>query len=135
PLPNHTGQSLRQSSQLTTDRVDDFAREAAQREGLMKKAASLAEKNSRWCKEFRCSKIGLQQQGGYEMKVRKITVCLSLLFFLTAAGSLRAQEKSPADAQTACRSFVQGFYNWYVQKTKKAATDQEGGFSQALKYK
>ncbi len=69
------------------------------------------------------------------MRACKLIIGLSLFFFLTAAGSLRAQEKSTAEAQAACRNFVQGFYNWYVQKTQKAEADQEGGFNLALKYK
>lgn len=69
------------------------------------------------------------------MRVCKMIIGLSLFFFLTATTPLRAQEKSPAEAQAACRNFVQGFYNWYVQKTQKADADQEGGFSLALKYK
>lgn len=69
------------------------------------------------------------------MRLCKKITGLSLLFLLLLTGTLRAQDKSPENSQAACRSFVQDFYNWYVQKTRKAEADQEGGFAAALKDK
>ena len=50
-------------------------------------------------------------------------MCPSLLFLLAVASSIPAQSKSapspaqsPQDPERSCRTFVQGFYTWYVPK-------------------
>jgi hypothetical protein len=57
------------------------------------------------------------------MRMTKKDMCRSLLFLLAAASSIPAQSKSaqspaqsPQDAERSCRTFVQGFYSWYVPK-------------------
>jgi len=57
------------------------------------------------------------------MRMTKKEMCCTLLFLLAAASSIPAQNKnsqspaqSPQDAERACRTFVQGFYAWYVPK-------------------
>ena len=47
-------------------------------------------------------------------RMYKKTVCWSLFFFLATCGSLHAQDASPKKIQS-CRTFVQGFYNWYLR--------------------
>lgn len=70
------------------------------------------------------------------MKISKRIVCWSLFFFLTTSCSLHAQVKSPRDIQRSCRTFVQGFYDWYVRRTLKAeARHESGGFDLAIKYR
>ena len=49
------------------------------------------------------------------MKMDKKTLGWTLCFFLATCGSLRAQERNGDEIQS-CRTFVQGFYNWYVGK-------------------
>jgi hypothetical protein len=53
--------------------------------------------------------------GGRMKRMFKKSVGWSLFFFLATFGSLHAQETSPEEIQS-CRTFVQGFYNWYVGK-------------------
>jgi len=57
------------------------------------------------------------------MRMTKKEMCRSLLFLLAAASSIPAQSKSaqspapgPKDAERSSRTFVQGFYTWYVPK-------------------
>jgi hypothetical protein len=55
------------------------------------------------------------------MRVSTKTVCLGLCFFLATSGSLNAQQESPQEMRKSCRSFVQGFYNWYFRKLIKGS--------------
>lgn len=48
------------------------------------------------------------------MRNYKKSVCCSLLVFLTICGSIHAQEASRDEIQF-CRTFVQGFYTWYLR--------------------
>jgi hypothetical protein len=48
------------------------------------------------------------------MRISKVTAVLSLAIFLITACPLKAQGKGLPDDETACRTFVQGFYDWYV---------------------
>ena len=50
------------------------------------------------------------------MRISPKIVGWSLFFLLAATISLRAQEKTPQDIQQSCRTFVQGFYDWYVPR-------------------
>ena len=50
------------------------------------------------------------------MRERKIVIGMLLVFSLRISCQLFAQEKSAADADLACRRFVQEFYDWYVPK-------------------
>ncbi len=50
------------------------------------------------------------------MRISPKIIGCSLFFFLAATSSLRAQEKAPQDIQQSCRTFVQGFYDWYVPR-------------------
>ena len=65
------------------------------------------------------------------MKFAKITSCWLLFFALPY--SLQAQTKGSRGVSEPLRSFVQGFYNWYVPR---ALSDNAGPASElALKYK
>jgi hypothetical protein len=48
------------------------------------------------------------------MRISKTTAVMSLVVFLVTARSLKAQTKNSQGDETACRTFVQGFYDWYV---------------------
>jgi len=55
------------------------------------------------------------------MRMTRKEIGLSLLLLLAAAPAIRAQNQpspaqSPQDAERSCRTFVQGFYAWYVPK-------------------
>jgi hypothetical protein len=67
--------------------------------------------------------------GGKSTGVLKLAAwCVLVLFALT--GPIRAQEKSPEDPQSACKSFVQRFYDqWTTSKTDVSFPDH------ILKYK
>jgi hypothetical protein len=53
------------------------------------------------------------------MRVSIKTACWSLCLLLTTSTAPYAQEKSPGEMEKSCRTFVQGFYNWYVRKLTK----------------
>ena len=48
------------------------------------------------------------------MRISKTTAVMSLAAFLATACPLKAQAKNSQDDENACRTFVQGFYGWYV---------------------
>src|SRR5258706_14700841 len=64
------------------------------------------------------------------MKPIRRTVCCSVIVLVATCGPLHAQEKSPEEMQKSCRSFVQGFDNWYLRKLESG-----GDYGTALKYK
>ncbi len=66
------------------------------------------------------------------MKMSTRIVCWSLFFFLTTPCSLHAQVKSPRDIQRSCRTFVQGFYDWYVPKWLIRDLDSSSTFEKWL---
>jgi len=49
------------------------------------------------------------------MKIHKRAACLSLLVLLCWSISLHGQAEEDKDIQASCRSFVQGFYDWYAR--------------------
>jgi len=64
------------------------------------------------------------------MRIIRRTVCCSAIVLLATCGPLHAQEKSPEEMQKSCRSFVQGFDNWYLRNLESG-----GDYGAALKYK
>lgn len=48
------------------------------------------------------------------MRISKATAALSLVIFQITARPLEAKGKGVPDDENACRTFVQGFYDWYV---------------------
>lgn len=62
--------------------------------------------------------------------LRRTVCCCSVVVLLVTCGPLHAQEKSAEDMQKSCRTFVQGFDNWYLHNLESG-----GDYSKALKYK
>lgn len=63
-------------------------------------------------------------------------VLLLCTLFLTAL-AVQAQKYSPANEEQSCRSFAQGFYNWYLRAVRRPAPKSEGfgTWAASLKYK
>jgi hypothetical protein len=60
---------------------------------------------------------------GHSMGVSKRAVCWGLFFFLAASSLARGQGESAQDVQKSCRTFVQGFYDWYVRESDQPTVD------------
>jgi len=78
------------------------------------------------------SKLGHRANTGC-LRLSNKLCCFGLSFFLAINFSLGALGQSQPGNPKSCRTFVEGFYNWYVPETKK----ENAGCSSylALKYK
>lgn len=67
------------------------------------------------------------------MRMSKTVISWSVCLVLAISCLLPAQEKSLRDNHKSCREFVQGFYDWYVPKTRKLNAGRS--WDLALKYR